>query len=647
MKKYTFPIITKISINHFSLYKKSEFIDIEIDKDVFCLAGANGLGKSTFITILNYALTGIVKNPTSDFSSFKSIDGFYSKSLSFAKDFFDGRISEDDMDISEVKVTFKIGAHEYTICRGFFDPEELRFFRKVSKGVENTFSEDITDRDRNVLYQKEFAKDVGLTDFAQYVFLQLYVFTFDETHQLLFWNDTAMERVLHLFFGVDPIKAQKADQLRKVWNKYDSNARNIQYQISNTRNDLKIVQKSLQPSAAGEEEDTSIQEIHRNLIEKGDKLMEELQEVAANIKETNLIISDLSLQSSNLRSQYTTVFNQTLTEQTPIQNDPEILLLLNELKTKIFTEQDYKITLDRLVVYIKSLKPSGEDPVGDDNQFVVLEAIDHKLREISDLIRQNQHKKDRYIDSEQTKTNELNMLKIEIDQIESDNQKLINSIISGQESGINAVVKNLESQIERLGQNKEEAYRKRNEARDLLKPLEDELSNGYFTAEEKFIPSFNQFASSFLGLMTQIQLTIGSKATKLSLNISDATRSKAYQLSESQRYFVDIALRMALIDLSTESATLLIDTPEGSLDIAYESRAGQMFADFAKKPNRIIMTANINSSQLLLELAEKCRDRGMKIERMTNWTLLSEVQEQEHEKIEKAYTTIENKLRNG
>ena len=89
---------------------------------------------------------------------------------------------------------------------------------------------------------------------------------------------------------------------------------------------------------------------------------------------------------------------------------------------------------------------------------------------------------------------------------------------------------------------------------------------------------------------------------------------------------------------------MLIDTPEGSLDIAYENRAGKMFADFVDKGYDVIMTANINSSQLLLKLAERCGKDKMKVERMTDWTMLTQVQQEEQEIIEKAYAQIENKL---
>ena len=94
-------------------------------------------------------------------------------------------------------------------------------------------------------------------------------------------------------------------------------------------------------------------------------------------------------------------------------------------------------------------------------------------------------------------------------------------------------------------------------------------------------------------------------------------------------------------------ATLLIDTPEGSLDIAYESRAGEMFAQFVNGGHRMVMTANINSSQLLQKLARECGEKRMTLARMTTWTDLSEVQVQESDLFRDAYATIEKELRGG
>lgn len=69
-----------------------------------------------------------------------------------------------------------------------------------------------------------------------------------------------------------------------------------------------------------------------------------------------------------------------------------------------------------------------------------------------------------------------------------------------------------------------------------------------------------------------------------------------------------------------------------------------MFGDFVQKGFDVIMTANINSSQLLLQMAKKCRREKMKIERMTSWTILSTVQQEEQDVIEKAFNNIEEAL---
>ena len=58
----------------------------------------------------------------------------------------------------------------------------------------------------------------------------------------------------------------------------------------------------------------------------------------------------------------------------------------------------------------------------------------------------------------------------------------------------------------------------------------------------------------------------------------------------------------------------------------------------------MIMTANINTSQLLLKLAEMCGKDKMKVERMTEWTILTQVQQEEQEVIEQAYNQIESRL---
>jgi len=58
--KVNFPRIRHIALTGFSLYSLQPDIQIDVTDGVFCLAGANGLGKSTFLSAVNFGLTGIV-----------------------------------------------------------------------------------------------------------------------------------------------------------------------------------------------------------------------------------------------------------------------------------------------------------------------------------------------------------------------------------------------------------------------------------------------------------------------------------------------------------------------------------------------------------------------------------------------------------
>ena len=644
MKNYSFPTLTNVKINHFSLYKKTDYLDIDLKKNVYCLAGANGLGKSTFITIINYALTGIVRNPNRAFTWYNSISSFYNKSKGFAESYFDGRISQENYDLAEVTLEFSINQNVYTITRGFFEPDELRFFSRKVKGKETISAVNVTNADLNDLYKSNFTKDVELSEFDQFVFLQSFLFTFDETHQLLFWDESLIERVLYLFFGVDSAKASQADQLRKEYNKHDSDVRNLQFQITRTRGQMNSLQQSISNVDLNNGANIKIYETHKSLQFKSDELASDLKRTSDEIREAELNISDLSLRAASVRSEYETIFSQTLNNDTPVEKDPKVIEVLNDLKLRIATKKDYTDLLEKLVSAIRDQQKSLSSN-NTQQSYDLLRKLDNQLQEFSGKIKSFQERRDRFINQEKKLTIELNEVSSQIMQIEKENEDLLTSLHSlKSDSGINAVLKTYQDSIEQLTIQKDEAYRKRNKSKQDLEPLEEELNVGYVNAEADFIPKFNQYAKSFLGLEINIDLAFSVKGASLSINMEDTKRKVSYQLSESQRYFIDIAIRIALIELCTKSATMLIDTPEGSLDIAYESRAGKMFADFAKNKHKVILTANINSSQLLIELATECKSENMQLERMTDWTNLSEVQQQENDRIEGAYARIEKIL---
>jgi DNA repair exonuclease SbcCD ATPase subunit len=206
-------------------------------------------------------------------------------------------------------------------------------------------------------------------------------------------------------------------------------------------------------------------------------------------------------------------------------------------------------------------------------------------------------------------------------------------------------------QLTVLERDKKTAYDRREELKRQLLKLQQTLEQQYFQAERGFVPQFAELAHRFLGMPLTVQMDARqSTGLNLVVAVRGSPRRQQQHLSESQRFFLDIALRMALTQHMSDPASrggMFIDTPEGSLDIAYEKRAGDMLAMFAQAGHRIIMTANLNSSQLLLALARSCGRSGMLLCRITDWSELSEVQQEEEALFTEAYAEIEKAMGTG
>ena len=140
----------------------------------------------------------------------------------------------------------------------------------------------------------------------------------------------------------------------------------------------------------------------------------------------------------------------------------------------------------------------------------------------------------------------------------------------------------------------------------------------------------------------------GRRMFKFVLQVDDTSRDNEFELSESQRFFIDIALRMAIISFvcnKTQATTsMLIDTPEGSLDIAYETNAGSMFYEYIEAQQKMIITANVNSSGLIKTLASKTKKEKFELISMLKWAKLSSVQNTHFDLFERSISTIESNL---
>jgi len=88
--------------------------------------------------------------------------------------------------------------------------------------------------------------------------------------------------------------------------------------------------------------------------------------------------------------------------------------------------------------------------------------------------------------------------------------------------------------------------------------------------------------------------------------VSGQTRPSAQVLSDAQRSFVDLAFRMAVIDVwhqvTKGTVTMIVETPEGAVDLAYMERVATMIRTFGDQGHTLIITTNLNNDIFLPEV---------------------------------------------
>jgi AAA domain-containing protein len=88
--------------------------------------------------------------------------------------------------------------------------------------------------------------------------------------------------------------------------------------------------------------------------------------------------------------------------------------------------------------------------------------------------------------------------------------------------------------------------------------------------------------------------------------VSGETRPSSQDLSDAQRSFVDLAFRMAVVEVwhkeTRKTVTLFVETPEGAVDIAYMERVATMLRTFGQQGHTMIITTNLNNDIFLPEV---------------------------------------------
>jgi DNA repair exonuclease SbcCD ATPase subunit len=648
MAKFNFPQIKEIKIRNFSLYNKSnKIVNVEekVANGIFCLAGANGLGKSTFLNIINYGFTGLVMAPGKIFFSPGEI---YDANKDFTDTYFDGRIKEKEKEKAEVELLFNINKKYYRIVRGFFEKDTLREFEiyelSGNKKIYQSFKKKNTRENLNEKYKEEITKDMGLMKYEYFIFLQFYVLTFDENRRLLFWDDRSLSNALSISFNNNLDDAEALIKTMRDMEKHESKARNQRWQAKQISDEInKITENYKRPTSKDEKSYLNvcnkldeIQKNYDNLSTEYDTLMDN----------RNYLYSDIL----DLEIKYKEYFSNYSEPMSELLNSPYIQMIKDDEKCLVCGAKG-KYIVNKVIENIhKDYCPLCNTSISNEKTHEK-SILFKKIKNIDSEISEKRSKLDKIIEEIVGKELIIKRTKVELEKFQKIKNKMERDypqFMDG-DNDMNAYVRRLREQYKEFDKKSKESYEKRDRLKPRFNSLERKIKKAYSETETVFVPVFRNLAKSFIGYDLEIRFVSKNRKISLVLDLDASARTESHKLSESQRFFLDIALRMALaIYLSTpdNEATLFIDTPEGSLDIAYENRVGKMFAEFINSYSQnILMTANINSSQLLISLAKDIKKNKMGMKRMLDWIDLSVVQISEEKLFKKYFDNVESILR--
>ncbi len=619
-----FPVLKELHVDGYGLYPGPDGgptgLHVDLLPGLTLVLGANGLGKSTLVWILYRLLTGPYDIPglitRSDLGSMKLETTEITSSL---KKMLGQRVA-DDARSAVAKLTLSIGKRQFTIERRLSDLALLRF---AIDGKEQPLQEKES-------FQHQVLLAVGVWSFGDWVLLLRHLTFYFEDRRALVWDASAQRQVLRfLFLPVDVARKWTEDERAIL--ELDSRMRNLQSALTREERallsnearsdqavDVRGELKTLQP----------LQDIDRAQLEK---LEDELPEL------------DAMRQHARLR--------QLKAEQDRESHFRELeRARLMAISARFPNRSETgRFILAQLMTEAHCVVCNHDAPDAASHYAVRLDhkhcvVCDTDLSEETDIV-------------PEVDVADKRAARAETD-FEKSEEELANATRSAEEAAMafdSAVTEiheantriadrtwRIQSLVHRLPPAEADMHQQRSELatmrgrveaqrkllvekRKAFREFVDGVTIDLASKSEKIKERFDFFAHGFLledcnlvwspqpASVGQSGETIDFPGFELEMTgaafTSPVRRSGPEQVSESQREFIDLAFRMALMDVAGENSggTLIIDAPEASLDAVFVTRAADVLSRFAAPDgqNRLLITSNLVEGSLIPSLISR------------------------------------------
>jgi predicted nucleic acid-binding Zn-ribbon protein len=586
MNRLTLPRIVRVSLTGFAPIFENP-VTLDLPEGPFLVLGGNAMGKTTTLMATIYAIAG-------------GLDKSMGEDVEFrwgAANFRD-RLSPTQN--TEIEVEILLGSTSISVRRGT-DSDAILGVR-----VGTEWHHDTSDAGR--IYEQSVVEAGGYQDFADFRFLVHRLMYLPENRQSLVWDHKAQIRTLMLICG-DAREEVRFRKLNKQLREIDTEKRHLHVAITNLEKRI----EHLTPAAKNRQKDEATATTAASVFLRVGQLREELIGIATQRKEivgqTRHIRAELLKTNAEL---------ERLHLQLAEAEDAVVLTTLRKAETA-----SSGIGLQKLLVYhlcpycaqhTDALASRANDALADGNcpicqQRYTAPAGAGNVRNLRarvakvELAREDAERKQIELDGQLEGLGQQEIqLKVELEDIGAQLPPIPPMEDLRFDLGnLRSLRKNLAIYENRYAELEAQWERAKNRV--------DASFSAFTQASAARLRTLRQGASNyaheFLGQeceFVSVPAPEYSELGELSFLVpkfADIERPSARSCSESERFFLDIGFRMAVLELggnlTNSTATFVCETPENALDLAYTDNVARMFHRFIKSGFSLLLTANIQA----------------------------------------------------
>ena len=609
--------------------RSGDGLDVELKAGLTLVLGANGLGKTTLVTMLyrmcagTYDIPGLARGAELGTRSLEATEiGPHSKRV------FAVRVTDDAADATAT-LRFGLGDVRFEVTRSLRNLA-LRSFSV--DGVDQPCTENA--------YHKGVLEHAGLSTFGDWILLLRHTTFYFEDRRALVWDPSAQRQLLRILFLPAQTARQWSIRERDILER-DTRVRNLQAVLSREEGAIKQVEDSVGSASDVREQLQILQDLQAIDLPRVDDLNERLTELEAQRQELRLATLRAELDHEHAYRNLERHQLRAIDDAFPSDDETakylfaklfanDECLACGHVVPKTVEQFRHRLETQTCVVCGSQLDTNrGGKPV--------------TPRAIAQATKKLGTARDVLATARSAQVAAEAEFAAHIEQVQE-----LNTAVAARDATIDSLVKRLPPADADLIQQRSDlaSLRARVEVqRAQIAELRAQFSNfirgvnrDIASRKEAVQHTFAEFAAGFLLercslLWATHKSPIGQSGQQIDfpsfeLEMSGADfpspvlRSGPDQVSESQREFIDLAFRMTLMAVAGARGigSLVIDAPESSLDAVFVKRAADVLTKFANADgqNRLVVTSNLIEGDLIPEMMKKAGVRSARDSRVVD-----------------------------